>query len=144
MICSSFLIFVPKPRKNTVPIELPRNLTNQKQMVATNHPELSALTLPLLIPQRLANVLCVMRRSIHFYACPKFKPLPHEAKLSVLKNKLCSNCLGSGHFWRQFTSVHKCKVCQKPNHTLLHLDQPNISSTPTTVTTLAQSATTQD
>ena len=28
------------------------------------------------------------------YACPKFKSLPHESKLSVLKsNKLCSNCL---------------------------------------------------
>ena len=78
------------------------------------------------------------------YACPKFKSLPHEMKLSVLKNELCSNCLGSGHFWRQCTSVHKCKVCQKPHHTLLHLDQPSISSTPTTVTTLAQSATSQD
>ena len=73
------------------------------------------------------------------------KSLPHEAKLSVLKNnKLCRNCISSRHFWRQCTSIHKCKVCQKPYHTLLHLDQPNISSTPTTVTTLAQSATTQD
>jgi len=82
------------------------------------------------------------------YACPKFKSLPHEAKLSTLKsNRLCSNCFGSGHFWKQCTSIHKCKVCQKPHHTLLHLDRQNISSTPTTVTAPGlsmQSATTQN
>ena len=60
--------------------------------------------------------------------------MPHAAKLSTLKAKwLYSNCLGSGHYWRQCTSIHKCKVCQKPHHTLLHFDQANISSTPATI-----------
>ena len=79
------------------------------------------------------------------YACPKFKSMPHETKLSTLKtHNLCSNCLSSGHYWKKCTSVHKCKVCQKPHHTLLHLDQGSISSTPTTVTTPARSANPQD
>ena len=71
--------------------------------------------------------------------------MPHEIKLSNLKTyNLCSNCLGSGHYWKKCTSVHKYKVCQEPHHTLLHLDQRSISSTPTAVTTPARSADPQD
>ena len=134
---------MPKPRKHTVLIEFPRNHTNQKQMVATNPPELivSSHTDAVNSPASSKCSLCDVEKHL-LYACPKFKSLPHEVKLSVLKNnKLCSNCL---HFWRQCTSIHKCKVCQKPHHMLQHLGQPNISSTPTTVTILVQSATTQD
>ena len=73
--------------------------------------------------------------------------MSHKAKLSTLKaKKLCSNCLSSGHFLKQCTSIHKCKVCQKPHHTLLHLDQMSILSTPAAVTAPAvhpQNATSQ-
>ena len=79
------------------------------------------------------------------YACPKFKAMPHETKLSTLKaHNLCSNCLGSGHYWKKCNSIHKCKVCQKPHHTLLHLDQRSIPAAPATVTTPARSANHQD
>ena len=62
------------------------------------------------------------------YCCPKFKLLTHEAKLSLLKaNKLCTNCLGPGHFRNQCGSTHRCKMCQKPHHTLLHVDRSNTS-----------------
>ena len=54
------------------------------------------------------------------YVCAKFKSLPHDDKVSVLKtNNLCTNCLTGGHFKRQCKSIHKCKVCQKPHHTPL-------------------------
>ena len=57
------------------------------------------------------------------YVCTKFKSLPHNDKISVLKaNNLCSNCLTGGHFKKLCKSIHKCKVCQKPHHTLLHLE----------------------
>ena len=60
------------------------------------------------------------------YICAKLKSLPHDEKVSVLKtNNLCSNCLTSGHFKRQCKSIHKCKVCQKLLHTLLHIGQQN-------------------
>lgn len=53
------------------------------------------------------------------YTCTKFKSLSHDSKMSVLKNnRLCTNCLASGHFKRQCRSMHKCKICQKPHHTL--------------------------
>ena len=60
------------------------------------------------------------------YVCAKFRSLSHDEKVSVLKtNNLCSNCLTSGHFKRQCKSIHKCKVCQKLHHTLLHIYQQN-------------------
>ena len=65
------------------------------------------------------------------YACPRFKLLPHDQKISTLKsNGNCINCLKPGHFVKQCKSLHHCKACQKPHHTLLHLDSPPMSSTP--------------
>ena len=34
----------------------------------------------------------------------------------------CLNCIRPGHFVKKFKSLHCCKVCQKPHHTLLHVD----------------------
>lgn len=57
------------------------------------------------------------------YACPKFKLLPHEQMVSTLKsNGLCLNCLRPGHFVKRCTSTQRCRRCQKPHHTLLHLE----------------------
>ncbi len=55
------------------------------------------------------------------YVCPTFKSMPLDGKMQVLKtNRLCTNCLGGGHFKLQCKSVHKCKECQKSHHTLSH------------------------
>ena len=68
-------------------------------------------------------VLCEPKRH-PLYACPKFKGMALVEKLSTLQDKhLCKNCLGGGHFARQCRSLHKCKKCQRPHHTLLHDDQ---------------------
>ena len=57
------------------------------------------------------------------YACQKFKAMSRDEKLSSLrKNNLCLNCLGSGHFVKQCRSSHWCKKCQRPHHTLLHIE----------------------
>ena len=57
------------------------------------------------------------------YVCTKFKSLPHDDKISVLRsNGICMNCLGGGHFNQQCKSSHKCKICQRPHHTLIHVD----------------------
>ena len=77
-----------------------------------------------------ASSNCVVCKSEKhpIYTCAKFKSLSHDEKMSVLKtNNLCSNCLSSGHFKKQCRSIHKCKVCQKPHHTLLHIDQQTSS-----------------
>ena len=43
------------------------------------------------------------------------------------------NCLKSGHFSKQCSSLSKCRRCQKPHHTLIHIhpkesDQGELSS----------------
>ncbi len=53
----------------------------------------------------------------------KFKNLSHEQKL--LTHRLCMNCLGGNHFVKQCKSNHQCKKCQKPHHTLLHVEVPS-------------------
>lgn len=62
----------------------------------------------------------------------------HDQKLSVLKaHNMCLNCLGPGHFVRNCQSNSHCQRCQKPHHTLLHVESrseeppPPTSATPT-------------
>ncbi len=83
----------------------------------------------------VANCIVCDSEKHPLYACPKFKALPHDQMVSTLKaNKMCMNCLRSGHFVRQCQSNYHCKKCQKPHHTLLHIESksevPSPSSTP--------------
>ncbi len=58
------------------------------------------------------------------FACPAFKSLPHEQMLGVVKaGKICLNCLKHGHFLKQCPSTQRCRQCQRPHHTLLHVEQ---------------------
>ena len=69
------------------------------------------------------NCVACKKEKHPLYVCSQFKALSHEEKMSVLRdNNLCRNCLQSGHFQRKCKSNHKCKVCQKPHHTLLHVE----------------------
>ena len=40
----------------------------------------------------------------------------------VKDNKLCLNCLGSGHFVKECPSPQRCKKCHQPHHSWLHFD----------------------
>ena len=65
------------------------------------------------------------------YACPKFKSLPHDKMLSTVRsNNLCLNCFRPGHMARNCPSLHRCKQCQKPHHTLLHIETKVSGQTP--------------
>ena len=56
--------------------------------------------------------------------------MPPEEKMQVVKTKhLCANCLRGRHFKNHCRSNHKCKVCQKPHHTLLHHNTQDSEST---------------
>ena len=79
-------------------------------------------------------VLCKTDRH-PLYACPRFKSLSHDEKISTVKlNGVCINCLKPGHFLKQCKSLHRCRTCQKPHHSLLHIDNTPTSnaSTPQT------------
>ncbi len=74
-------------------------------------------------------VLCKSEKHL-LYSCSKFLALPHNSKMSVLKSHdLCINCLRSGHFIRECKSLHRCRVCQRPHHSLLHSDSKNNPTT---------------
>ena len=65
------------------------------------------------------------------YACTTFKSFPHEKMLSTLKdNNYCLNCLKPGHFVRECKSLHRCRTCQKPHHSLLHVESKAPQPTP--------------
>ena len=69
---------------------------------------------------------CVVCKTVKhpLYACAKFKALSHDEKSTVLRtNNLCTNCPAGGHFKKHCRSIHKCKICQRPHHTLLHIEQ---------------------
>ena len=67
-------------------------------------------------------ILCITDRH-PLDVCPKFKAMSHKGKFSTVKDgNLCLNCLNSGHFAKQCKSSHKCKRCQRPHHTLLHVE----------------------
>ncbi len=56
------------------------------------------------------------------YACTRFRSLTHDRMMSLLKEHgICMNCLRPGHFVRQCKSQHRCRKCQRPHHTLLHV-----------------------
>ena len=69
------------------------------------------------------------------YACPQFREMTHERVSTLKLNRLCMNCLSPNHFVKQCKSLHRCKQCQKPHHTLLHVESTKgVSSTPIAVT----------
>ena len=58
------------------------------------------------------------------YACKKFRRLPHEQMVTILKqHEFCLNCFKPGHLLKQCPSVHRCRKCQRPHHSWLHLDK---------------------
>lgn len=51
--------------------------------------------------------------------------MSHDNKTQVCKTgRLCTNCLGAGHFKAQCKSAHRCRICQRAHHTLLHHETP--------------------
>ena len=67
-------------------------------------------------------ILCKTERH-PLYICAKFRALTHGEMMSILRsNGCCLNCLQPGHFSKRCKSLHRCKRCQKPHHTLLHVE----------------------
>ena len=83
------------------------------------------------------NAHCILcpKEKHPLYGCSKFKALSQEEKRSLLKrNQMCFNCLRSGHYLSQCESSHRCKRCQKPHHTLLHMDSTSSTVVSSNVT----------
>lgn len=73
-------------------------------------------------------IKCLVCKSVShpLYTCTKFKSFDHDQMVSVIKsNNLCMNCFRPGHVAYNCKSVHRCKHCQKPHHTLIHKETGN-------------------
>ncbi len=80
-------------------------------------------SLPVLRILPIRRALQVMPTNIHSMPAHSSNHCHMTKQVSLLKlHSICMNCLWPGHFVRQCTSVHHCKKCQKPHHTLLHVE----------------------
>ncbi|XP_055681943.1 uncharacterized protein LOC129789287 [Lutzomyia longipalpis] len=69
------------------------------------------------------------------YQCDQFKALSlDERRRLVTKSSLCYNCLRSNHSSKKCMSKSRCRECQKPHHTLLHMP-PDVAQKPQTSAT---------
>lgn len=63
------------------------------------------------------------RQDHPLYRCDKFKELSVEKRVEQIKLfGNCANCLNSGHKTKDCTNSNRCYKCNKPHHTLLHID----------------------
>ena len=57
------------------------------------------------------------------YGCKSFIALLPDKRMELVReNRLCMNCLKSGHFTNQCPFSQKCKKCRRSHHPLLHKD----------------------
>ena len=104
----------------SAPFELNKKHYGEKQMPRKFHGPRSVTSFTTVVEEMC--VLCKTTRH-SLYSCPKFKSLPHDQMLTIIKNNgYCMNCLKPGHFLKHCTSTHRCRRCQKPHHTLLHVE----------------------
>ena len=67
-------------------------------------------------------VLSVIVSHIHCISVLNSKHYLIPRSSHLRSNHLCSNCLRPGHISKDCKSSHRCRVCQKLHHSLLHLD----------------------
>ena len=98
----------------------PRNDAQTKKNFTSNKPVASFTA----STESDAGICVVCKEKHPLYVCSKFKAMNHDEKRSALKsNDLCINCMRPGHFVKGCKSLHRCRVCQKPHHTLLHIER---------------------
>ncbi len=66
---------------------------------------------------RTRNTLCMPAQSLR-----------NLMLATVRSHNLCLNCFRPGHISRNCASLHRCKQCQRPHHTLLHIEAKQVST----------------
>ncbi|XP_075163141.1 uncharacterized protein LOC142235769 [Haematobia irritans] len=84
--------------------------------------------------------LCTLCNNDHsLRICPEFKKLSTQERIDyVFRNKICNNCLSTGHVKNSCKSKKRCWECKKNHHTLLHIKTVTTvtntdKTTPTTI-----------
>ena len=75
-------------------------------------------------PVEVQDICVACKTGKHpLYTCMRFRALPHPQMMGIVKDhNICMNCLKPGHFLKQCPSQQRCRKCQKPHHTWLHID----------------------
>ncbi|CAG7828422.1 unnamed protein product, partial [Allacma fusca] len=70
------------------------------------------------------------------FKCPKLVEATEGDRRKIVdKAKLCTNCLGTGHVWKDCKSIRNCRTCNQNHHSLLHASLSKGVSKPVTLTT---------
>ena len=79
---------------------------------------------------RIVNNICQLCKAKHrLIECPQFVAItPLERKNILIKNKLCLNCMRTGHDFAHCPSKFSCRTCAKRHHTMIHIPSNNASS----------------
>lgn len=79
--------------------------------------------------QSNANMLCNFCKSDHsIYKCQSFREISVPDRINFArKNKLCLNCLSSGHLLKDCNSKSTCRICQSRHHSFLHFSNKYLS-----------------
>ena len=71
--------------------------------------------------------LCESRHPL--YACKQYRQLSHDDKLALLmEQRLCMNCFCKGRIARKCPAASMCTKCDRPYHTLLHIEEGKLNS----------------
>ena len=104
--------------------------SGQRGMKHSSNPAKPVVSFAANANDTVANCVLCKNEKHPLYVCARFKALAHYKMISIMKeNKFCMNCLKPGHFVKQCKSLHHCKKCQKPHHTLLHVETEQGSQT---------------
>ncbi len=60
------------------------------------------------------------------YSCSKFRSLSHEEKIASCWNRII--IVSIAYVLKDCKSLHRCKQCQRPHHSLLHIDGKDIET----------------
>ncbi|CAG7821634.1 unnamed protein product, partial [Allacma fusca] len=65
---------------------------------------------------------CSICKGAHLtFKCSQLECATDNDKKSIInKSKLCTNCLKSGHSWKECRSPFTCQQCKQKHHTILH------------------------
>ena len=100
----------------------------------TSPPEKKTVTRPSYMASVEEYWLACKKAKHPLYGCKLFYGLPRAQKMNIVRNNgVCLNCLRPGHFVNQCSSTLKYNKCQKPDHSLLHINtqdkEANLSNT---------------
>ena len=123
---------------------------HQRPRVLCTRGSLQAESLPLLPKLAFLTIAVSFARprNIPSIFVPSSSPslMLKESQHSRLTTYVCFNCLSGGHSRKQCKSIHKCKICQKLHHTLLHINsqaKPSESSESKDVTHVSSNTATR-